>query len=210
MTEAVLVGPGDGRDGRRLKSVCVFCGSSLGAGTAYAEGVVGLALALASAGTEIVYGGARVGAMGLLADTALRAGARVVGVIPALLVEAEIAHDGLSELHVVASMHERKARMAELADGFIALPGGLGTLDELAEVLTWSQLGLHAKPTGFLNISGYFDDLLRFLDHAVAEGFLGEAHRRLLQAETEPERLLDAMEAWVPTIVSKWGRPARR
>jgi uncharacterized protein (TIGR00730 family) len=140
----------------------VFCGSNFGRRPEYSAAVRQLAQALVAADIDVVYGGARVGTMGLLADSALEAGGRVIGVIPSVLVDAEIAHGGLTELHVVGSMHERKARMAELSDGFIALPGGLGTLDELAEIITWSQLGLHDKPTGLLNVAGYYDDLLAF------------------------------------------------
>jgi uncharacterized protein (TIGR00730 family) len=145
--------------------------------------------------------------MGLLADTAMAAGARVIGVIPEVLVEAEIAHGGLTELRVVASMHERKALMAELADGFIALPGGLGTLEEFAEIVTWSQLGLHHKPTGILNVAGYYDHLLSFFDHAVSEGFMRSQHRDLILGATDVGSLLQAMGAWVPTSVRKWIDP---
>lgn len=187
-----------------VKSVCVFCGSNLGRGPQYGDAVRSLAWSLAAEGIDIVYGGARVGGMGLLADTALEAGARVIGVIPQLLVESEIAHSGLSELHIVASMHARKAMMAELSEGFIALPGGLGTLDELAEILTWSQLGLHDKPTGLLNVAGYYDALLAFLDHARAEGFLSSQHREVVQAAADVGELLEAMRAFVPSATSKW------
>jgi len=187
-----------------VKSICVFCGSSLGRTPEYAEAVRHLARTLAGEGIDIVYGGARVGAMGLLADTALEAGGRVVGVIPGLLVDAEIAHGGLSELRVVGSMHERKAMMAELSDGFVALPGGLGTLEELAEILTWSQLGLHGKPTGLFNVAGYYDAFLEFLDHAVAEGFLRQEHRAVIQAGSDASSVLEAMRAWSPSAASKW------
>jgi uncharacterized protein (TIGR00730 family) len=152
--------------------------------------------------------------MGILADAVLRAGGEVIGVIPQSLVDAEIAHPGLTELRVVGSMHERKAAMVALADGFIALPGGLGTLDELAEVATWAQLGLHAKPIGLLDPLGYFDLLLRFLDHAVDERFLRPEHRALLLRERSAEPLLAAMETWTPPSVAKWvdadGAPLRR
>ena len=187
-----------------MRSVCVFCGSSFGRRLEYSAAVRQLALALVAADIDVVYGGARVGTMGLLADSALEAGGRVIGVIPGVLVDAEIAHEGLTELHVVGSMHERKAAMAELSDGFIALPGGLGTLDELAEIITWSQLGLHDKPTGILNVAGYYDDLLAFFDHAVEEGYLRSQHRSSIHAETDVERLLELMAAWVPIDVRKW------
>jgi uncharacterized protein (TIGR00730 family) len=145
--------------------------------------------------------------MGALADTVLAAGGEVVGVIPEQQVGDEVAHQGLTELHVVGSMHERKALMAELSDGFIALPGGLGTLEEFAEVVTWSQLGLHRKPTGLLNTTGYYDALLQFLDHAVAEGFLRPQDRALVLAETQVRPLLELMRAWVPEQEQRW-RPA--
>ena len=187
-----------------MRAVCVFCGSSPGGRPDYLAGAAALARLLASRGIRIVYGGAHVGAMGALADAALAAGADVVGVIPRALVEAEIAHDGLTTLHIVESMHERKALMAELSDGFIALPGGMGTLEEFAEVTTWTQLGLHAKPTGLLNVCGYYDHLLRFVDHAVAERFVTPEHRNLVIAATEPEALLSEMMGWRPPARPKW------
>lgn len=182
----------------------MFCGSNFGRRPEYSAAVRQLAQALVAADIDVVYGGARVGTMGLLADSALEAGGRVIGVIPSVLVDAEIAHGGLTELHVVGSMHERKARMAELSDGFIALPGGLGTLDELAEIITWSQLGLHDKPTGLLNVAGYYDDLLAFFDHAVEEGYLRSQHRGFIHSETDVHRLLEVMGQWVPLAVHKW------
>ncbi len=187
-----------------VRTICVFCGSNAGARPEYMSAVDDLARGLAGRGLRLVYGGAAVGAMGALADTALRAGGEVIGVIPRALVDAEVAHGGLTELRVVASMHERKAVMAELADGFIALPGGLGTLEELAEVTTWAQLGLHAKPIGLLDPLGYFDLLLRFLDHAVDERFLRPEHRALLLREPAVGPLLQAMTAWTPPTVAKW------
>jgi uncharacterized protein (TIGR00730 family) len=199
MATALVVCKGGG-----VRSVCVFCGSSFGRRPEYSAAVRQLAHALVAAEIDVVYGGARVGTMGLLADTALEAGGRVIGVIPGALVDAEVAHGGLTELHVVGSMHERKARMAELADGFIALPGGLGTLDELAEIITWSQLGLHDKPTALLNVAGYYDDLLAFFDHAVEEGYLLPQHRSYIHAETDVHRLLEVMAEWVPVSVRKW------
>jgi len=184
--------------------VCVFCGSSPGAGPTYADGARALGQALVSAGIELVYGGAHVGLMGVLADAVMGAGGRVTGVIPRALEELEIAHRGLSELHVVGSMHERKALMAELSDGFIALPGGMGTLEELFEVLTWGQLGLHHKPCGLLDVGGYFGALLAFLDHMVAQGFLGEELRALVLVERDPTRLLERFAAYRPIAATKW------
>lgn len=152
----------------------------------------------------LVYGGASVGLMGALADAALGAGAEVAGVIPQALVAKELAHTGLSRLHVVASMHERKALMADLADGFVALPGGWGTLDELFEILTWAQLGLHRKPCGLLNVSGYFDPLLAFIEHSVAEGFVRREYASMIAVERDPAELLVKMDAHRPPAVEKW------
>lgn len=181
-----------------MRSVCVFCGSNPGRRPEYPAGAAALGRLLAGRGIRVVYGGAHVGTMGALADAVLAAGGEITGVIPAALVDAEVAHSGLADLRVVGSMHERKATMAALADGFIALPGGMGTLEEFAEVVTWSQLGLHAKPTGLLNLLGYFDGLLGFLDHAVAERFLRPAHREMILAGATPEGLLAAMAQWRP------------
>ena len=177
----------------RPRSVCVFCGSQPGRDPGYAEDAKDLALALVRRDVRIVYGGAHVGVMGALADAALTSGGEVVGVIPRHMVRPEVAHEGLTELHVVATMHERKALMAELADGFVALPGGLGTLEELAEILTWSQLGLHEKPVAILDSRSFFEHLLDFLDHAVDEGFVQPRHRALLLADDLPGPLLDAL-----------------
>ena len=187
-----------------MKSICVFTGSSPGAQPAYAEAAEALGRTLAERGLELVYGGAQVGLMGTLADAALASGGRVVGVLPEALVSKEIAHTGLSKLHVVSSMHERKALMAELSDGFVALPGGLGTLEELAEVLTWAQLGLHAKPCGLLDVAGYYTGLLSFLDHAVTERFVHPEHRSLLIAGDVPGALLDQLAAWRAPKLEKW------
>ena len=181
-----------------LGSVCVFSGSSPGARPSYTEAAAALGRDLAGRGTRVVYGGASVGLMGTVADAALAAGGEVVGVIPQHLVDREVAHDGLTELHVTGSMHERKALMADLADGFVALPGGLGTLEELAEVLTWSQLGLQSKPCGLLDVEGFFDPLLAFLDHTVAERFVSTEHRALVLAADRPDALLDLLSAWQP------------
>ena len=184
--------------------ICVYAGSNPGANPAYAEAAADLARLLAQRGIGIVYGGAHRGLMGILADTALEAGGEVIGVMPQALVDREIAHTGLTELHVVASMHERKALMAELADGFIALPGGAGTLEELIEIYTWSQLGLHDKPMGVLNVDGYYDALAALLDHALHEGFLREEHRAAMHAEATPEALLERFAGWRPSVLGKW------
>lgn len=184
--------------------VCVFCGSSPGAWENFSAAAVELGRHLAAAGLGLVYGGARVGLMGRLADSALAAGGEVVGVIPRALVDLEVAHDGLTELRVVASMHERKALMADLSDAFIALPGGLGTLDELFEILTWAQLGLHHKPIGLLDVGGYFGPLLAFLDGAVQARFLAPAHRRMLLVGENPAELLEQFSAYRPPAPFKW------
>jgi uncharacterized protein (TIGR00730 family) len=152
----------------------------------------------------IVYGGAKLGLMGALADAALAAGGEVVGVMPQALVDHEIAHHGLTELHITSSMHERKATMADLADGFVALPGGVGTLEELVEIVTWAQLGLHAKPCGVLDTAGYYTALRGFLDHAASEGFIRPQHRGLLLVDDDPGRLLDAFATWRPPTLDKW------
>jgi uncharacterized protein (TIGR00730 family) len=182
-----------------LHSVCVFCGSANGVSGAYLVATQALAREAARRGVRIVYGGASVGLMGALADAALTSGGEVVGVIPRALVDREIAHTGLTQLHVVETMHERKATMAELADAFIALPGGLGTLEELFEVWTWGYLGLHAKPYGVLNVDGYYEPLIQFLDHARDQGFIRAAQRDMLAVDSDPNSLLDkVIGAWVP------------
>jgi uncharacterized protein (TIGR00730 family) len=187
-----------------VNDVCVFCGSSPGARPAYRAAAHALGAALARRGIGLVYGGGRVGLMGTVADAVLAHGGRAVGVIPAALVAREAAHEGLTALHVVESMHERKALMARLSQAFVALPGGLGTLEELCEVLTWSQLGLHAKPCAVLDVEGYFDPLLALLDRAVAEGFVRPEHRALLIEERDPERLLDRLARAHAPQVEKW------
>ena len=184
--------------------LCVFSGSSPGRLPDYAEGAARLGEALARAGVGVVYGGSNVGLMGILADAALARGGEVIGVIPRSLVEREVAHTGLADLRVVESMHQRKALMAELADGFVALPGGLGTLEELFEVWTWAQLGHHRKPCALLNIGGYYDPLAAFLDHAVAERFVRPAHRAMLIVESDVEALLAAIHAYQAPQVTKW------
>lgn len=187
-----------------MRQICVFAGSSPGKRGEYRRAAKALGETLVSRGLGVVYGGAKVGLMGALADTVLDLGGHVIGVIPEPLVAREVAHDGLSELRVVKSMHERKSTMAELASGFIALPGGLGTLEETFEILTWAQLGMHAKPCGLLNVSGYFLSVIAFLDHAVDEDFLSDAHRRMLVVERDPSRLVDALDRYTPPAVEKW------
>lgn len=191
-----------------MKRVCVFCGSSSGRNGRYSEVAREVGRALARRGVGLVYGGSAIGLMGEVADAALQAGGEVIGVIPRALQLREIAHQGLTELEVVGSMHERKARMAELSEGFIALPGGMGTLEELAEVLTWAQLGLHARPCGLLDVDGYYQPLIAFLDHAVAEGFVRPDHRRILHVATAPDALLDQFLAYRPPDVQRWVDPS--
>jgi len=191
-----------------LRSVCVFCGSQPGRQPVYAEAAAAFGRTLAVRGIRIVYGAGNVGLMGVLADAALAAGGEVVGVIPQMLVDRELAHPRLTDLRIVASMHERKALMAELSDAFVALPGGLGTYEELCEVLTWTQLGIHQKPCGCFNIRGYFDPLARLLDHAVKEGFLQTEQRDNLISSDQPDELLSLIAKRQP-LVEKWfGRDA--
>jgi uncharacterized protein (TIGR00730 family) len=181
-----------------MKRICVFCGASSGNDPRHAEAARALGRLLAHRGLELVYGGGSVGLMGTVADAALGAGGRVIGVIPQVLQIRELAHRGLTDLRVVGSMHERKALMAELSDGFIALPGGMGTLEELAEVLTWAQLGLHQRPVGLLDAGGYYRPLIAFFDQAVTAGFLRPAHRALLLVAEAPAPLLDRLAAFAP------------
>jgi uncharacterized protein (TIGR00730 family) len=181
-----------------MKRVCVFAGSATGQRPEYAEAARDLAAELGRRGLGLVYGGGSVGLMGVLADTALAAGVEVIGVIPRPIASKELAHTGLTELRLVATMHERKATMAALVDGFVALPGGLGTFEETLEMLTWSQLGVHAKPVGVLNAAGYYDGLLRWLSHAVNEGFVHRANLGLLLFGDTASELLDALAAWRP------------
>jgi uncharacterized protein (TIGR00730 family) len=179
-----------------MKRICVFCGSSPGHDPRYLEAARTMGHTLARRGLGLVYGGGSVGLMGAVADAALAAGGEVIGVIPEVLQIRELAHRSLTTLHVVGSMHERKALMAELSDGFVALPGGMGTLEELSEVLTWAQLGLHARPIGLLDVAGYYQPLADFFDRAVGAGFLRPAHRALLLVGHEPGALLDRFAAW--------------
>ncbi len=187
-----------------LNTLCVFCGSSAGARPVYADAAREMGEALVARGITLVFGGGRVGLMGEIARTVLAGGGRVVGVIPKALMRKEIAYEDLTELHVVESMHERKAMMAERSDGFIAMPGGYGTFEEFCEVLTWSQLGFHHKPVALLNVAGYYDGLLALFDHAVAEVFVRPLHRSLVIAENDPITLLDRLAAYQPPTVEKW------
>lgn len=187
-----------------MKWICVFCGSSPGGRLEYRAATKELASELVGRDIGVVYGGGKVGLMGTLADAVLALGGRVVGVIPEHLMAREIGHPGLTQLHVVRSMHERKALMADLCEAFIALPGGFGTLDEFCEVLTWSQLGLHTKPCGILNVLDYYTSFLVLLDHAVQERFLKPENRRLVLARNSPAELLQALEDWQPVPVEKW------
>ncbi len=190
------------------KRICVFCGSSPGARLGFAAAAASLAQHLVRNEVGIVYGGGKVGLMGALADAALAAGGEVIGVIPHSLAAKELAHRGVTDLRVVGSMHERKALMAELSDAFIAMPGGYGTFEEFCEVLTWTQLGLHRKPCGLLNVDGYFDHLLTFFDHAVAEQFVKPVHRRMVLADSDPELLLKALLAYNVPFIDKWISPS--
>ena len=192
--------------GDSIRSICVFCGAATGRDPSYAAAAAVTGETLARRGIRVVYGGGRLGLMGAVADAALAAGGEVVGVIPRGLVDRELAHPALTELRIVETLHERKAQMAELADGFLALPGGLGTLEELAEVLSWAQLDLPAKPIGLLDVGGYFAPLETFLDRAVAEGFIAERHRRLLLSDDDLDALLRRFDAWEPPA-GRFDRP---
>jgi len=184
--------------------ICVYCGSSPGSNNRYAEAAIELADTLVRHDIEVVYGGASKGTMGVLADAVLERGGIVHGVIPKMLQEKEIAHAGLTELHVVASMHERKSMMAALSDGFIALPGGFGTLEEIIEILTWGQLRFHDKPCGLFNVLGYFDKLLEYLDHAQKEGFLRAENRAMLLCDADPAGLIQQFEHYAAPQIDKW------
>ena len=185
-----------------MKSICVYCGSNPGNRPEYLEAAKALGKTLAANQITLVYGGAKIGIMGCIADTVLAEGGEVIGVMPQSLVDREVAHPGLTRLEVVSSMHERKALMAKLSDGFIAMPGGIGTLEEIFEVLTWAQLGFHRKPCGLLNIQGYYDHLCTFLDHVTEEGFVRDVHRAMLQVESAPEEMIKAFEAYQPPQVT--------
>jgi uncharacterized protein (TIGR00730 family) len=187
-----------------IRRLAVFCGSNPGARPEYVEAARALGILLCERKIGVVYGGSSVGLMAALADTMLENGGDIIGVIPRMLVEREVANNALSDLRIVESMHERKALMAELADGFMALPGGIGTLEEFFEIWTWGQLGMHDKPCGLLNVAGYFDGLLEFLDRAVDEKFVRDVHRRMVVVERDPTDLLARFEAYEPPRVVKW------
>jgi hypothetical protein len=187
-----------------LRSICVFCGASTGTDPVYREAAAAMGRTLAEQGITLVYGGGAVGLMGVVADAALAAGGEVIGIIPQSLKDAEIGHAGLTRLEIVDGMHARKARMAELADAFIAMPGGLGTLEELFEVWTWGQLGYHAKPMGLLDTNHFYAKLSHFLDHLVAEAFVRPQYREMLQRGDTPDALLERLRAWQPTVTAKW------
>jgi uncharacterized protein (TIGR00730 family) len=189
-----------------MKRICVFCGSSKGARPVYAEAAAHVGQVLARNKIELVYGGGCVGLMGIVADSVLREGGHVIGVIPEALKIKEVVHEGLPDLRVVKSMHERKALMAELSDGFVALPGGFGTYEEFCEVLTWGQLGLHRKPFGLLNVAGFYDPLLSLFDHAVQEQFVRPAHREMVMVESDAEKLLARMKEFHAPTTQKWIR----
>jgi uncharacterized protein (TIGR00730 family) len=190
--------------GTEIRSLCVFCGASPGIREAYVKAAQDFGTFLAEQKIRVVYGGGNVGLMGALADSALAAGGEVIGVIPQSLMQHEVGHRGVSELRVVRSMHERKAMMADLSDAFVALPGGIGTFEELFEIWTWAQLGLHRKPLGLLDVAGYYDHLIAMTDHAVAEGFLKPKHHAAMMVDTDGARLLDRMRAFAPFEETKW------
>jgi len=187
-----------------VKRVCVFCGSSPDAWPVYQASAQAMGKALLGKGIGLVYGGGRRGLMGVLADSVLQGGGEVIGVIPESMAEKEVAHHGVTRLHIVHSMHERKAMMADLSDAFVALPGGFGTFEEFCEIITWAQLGLHRKPCGILNVEGYYKPLLDLFDRAVAQGFVSTANRRLVLEEASPDRLLDLLASSHPPRVEKW------
>jgi uncharacterized protein (TIGR00730 family) len=188
----------------RLSAVAVYCGSNHGADPAYAQAAAVLGRLLAERGIRLVYGGGHVGLMGVLADAALAGGGEVFGVITRALQAKEVAHDALTRLTVVDTMHERKAAMADAADAFVMLPGGFGTLDEFFEAVSWTQLGIHDKPCGILDVAGYYTALRALLDEATRQGFVSRVHRELVITESEPRRLLDRLAGWAPVIADKW------
>jgi uncharacterized protein (TIGR00730 family) len=194
-----------------MRRVCVFCGSKSGGRPVFAEAAQLLGRLLAERELGLIFGGGHIGLMGVLADAVLAAGGEVAGVIPQALVDKELAHSRLTELHIVGTMHQRKALMADRADAFVALPGGFGTCEEFFEVLTWAQLGIHDKPIGLLNVAGFFDPLLAWIDGAVAEGFIRPKHRSLLLVAAEPARLLDELQSYRPALPrDKWIEPGER
>lgn len=187
-----------------MKRICVFCGSNAGGDPIFLETAGKVGEFLANENVEIVYGGGRVGLMGKVADSALANGGKVIGAIPAALDRKEIAHQGLTKIHIVESMHERKALMAELADGFIALPGGFGTFEEFCEIVTWAQLGIHQKPCALLNINGFYDDMIAMFDHSTANNFISREHRELVIVENNIEKLYEKMKNFRPPVTEKW------
>lgn len=189
---------------RQLKSLCVYCGASPGALTVYADAARALAKEMVDSGVALVYGGGSVGLMGVIADEVMRLGGNATGVIPVALMDKEVDHRGLTHLHVVKDMHERKAMMAELSDGFIAMPGGMGTLEELFEVLTWAQLGFHDKPIGLLNVNGFYDGLIQFIGHVVTQRFLKPEHASLMMHASDAPTLLAHLTSFEPAQHSKW------
>lgn len=192
----------------KIKSICVYCGSSTGASPLYAEAALALAREMVADNIALVYGGGKIGLMGIIADEVLRLGGEVTGVIPRALLGKEVGHLGLTRLHIVKDMHERKAMMASLSDGFIAMPGGIGTLEELFEAFTWSQLGLHDKPIGLLNVDGFYDGLIDFIQHIVTERFLHQEQASLLLLEPTPAALLTRFKSYQPDNLNKWTLPA--
>jgi uncharacterized protein (TIGR00730 family) len=193
-----------------VKSVCVYCGSSPGNRPEYAQAARALGKALVDNGMSLVYGGGKVGLMGVVADAVLEHGGKAIGIIPEALMQKEVGHRGLTELHVVRNMHERKQMMADLAEAFIAMPGGVGTFEELFETFTWLQLGYHAKPVGLLNVAGFYDGMLGFLSHAVQEGFLKQVHADLLHVSDTAEGLLGKLAAAPRVRVDKWQESRER
>jgi uncharacterized protein (TIGR00730 family) len=187
-----------------IKAVCVYCGSAPGAKPVYAEAAKAFGRALVEADMSLVYGGGRVGLMGLIADEVLARGGRAVGVIPELLLSKEVGHTDLTELHVVPDMHERKKKMADLSDAFVAMPGGVGTFEELFEVYTWAQLGYHQKPVALLDVDGYYDPLLAMLRHTVEEGFMRAAYLDMLQVAADPAAMIEVLQRYVPPVHDKW------
>lgn len=187
-----------------IKAVCVYCGSAPGAKPVYAEAAKAFGRALVEADMSLVYGGGRVGLMGLIADEVLACGGRAVGVIPELLLSKEVGHTDLTELHVVPDMHERKKKMADLSDAFVAMPGGVGTFEELFEVYTWAQLGYHQKPVALLDVDGYYDPLIAMLKHTVEEGFMRAAYLDMLQVAADPAAMIKLLQRYTPPMIDKW------
>lgn len=187
-----------------MQNICIFCGSNPGKGSIYADATRAMVRTIAAAGMNIVFGGGKVGLMGVVAETAIEARVHVIGVSPRRLLESEVVHEGLSELHIVDSMHERKVAMSKLSDAFIVLPGGMGTFDEMFEILTLNQLGVQDKACGLLNVAGFYDPLLGFLDHAVSQRFVRAEHRDMIVVDDDPVKLLARLQNWTMPTVSKW------